>query len=247
MRAWTRGEKLGAWSLVVGGVTCVAVVVSLRSGHPSPPADRTAETGHAEAFRGVLEEQRKLLEEETKALRAELRSLHDERINARRDRIADLAERFTKGERVEYDKILLRNTCRVKVAVALYYADLDGEWITRGWWSVAPGGTVTTDAMTRNAYVYFYAENLAEGRTWTGDSVEESLTLDIVDSRFDHLEGERWVYDPPRSVSFLRRHTGEEWTEHVETFECLLEARPEPGDADEAVPGHAGAAGPAPG
>jgi len=228
MRAWTRGEKIGAWSLIVGGVTCLGVLVaSLRSSGPNvAPADRTAETGHAEAYREVLEEQRKLLAEETRALREELLRLHDERIETRRDRIANLAERFRKGERAEYDKIALRNTCGVEVAVALYYCDLDGDWITRGWWNVAPGATVTTDAITRNAYVYFFAENLAEGRTWTGDGADGALTLDVVDRRFDHLEGERWVYDPPRAVSFFRRHTGEEWTEHVETFECLLEAKP---------------------
>jgi hypothetical protein len=229
MRAWTRGEKIGAWSLLIGGVTCFAVIVaSLRSGPDEAPADRTAETGHAEAYREVLDEQRRLLAEETKALRAELRSLHDERIATRRDRITNLAERFHEGEEAEYDTIALRNACTVEIAVALHYLDLDDAWITRGWWNVAPGQTVTTDAMTRNAYVYFYGENRSAGRSWNGDGTEEALTLDVVDARFDHLEGERWVYDPPVRASFFRRHTGDGWTEHVETFECLVEAKPVP-------------------
>ena len=175
--------QLPALSLVllVGDISLLAVVVaSLRSGPDEAPADRTAETGHAEAYREVLDEQRRLLAEETKALRAELRSLHDERIATRRDRITNLAERFHEGEEAEYDTIALRNACTVEIAVALHYLDLDDAWITRGWWNVAPGQTVTTDAMTRNAYVYFYGENRSAGRSWNGDGTEEALTLDVV-------------------------------------------------------------------
>jgi hypothetical protein len=227
MRAWTRGEKIGCFSLLFAGLTCVAVVASLPPVQalfrPDRP-DRTAETGHADAYRAVLEEQRQLLREETQAVREELRRLHDERIEARRGRIAGLAEELETDGKREYDTLLLHNQCAHDIAVALYYRDLDEKWITRGWWMVKPGETVTTDAMTRNAIVYFYAENQAVGRTWDGAGQADALSLAIVDARFDHLEGERWVYDEPRTVSFRRRHTGDTWQDYVEEFECFVEA-----------------------
>lgn len=232
-RDWITGVRgFLALGLAIFAIVAVWSLLSvLRLGQNRPPGERTADSDHAaesdraELYRGVVEEQRKLLEEETRALREERRRLHDERIAARRDRIALLAERYEDGETRRYDKIELHNACKFKIAVAVHYRDLDDEWITRGWWNVEPGETTTTDAMTRNAYVYFFAENQSEGRSWNGDGDEHALELKTVDNRFDHLRDDPWVYDQPRTVSFFRRHTGEEWTDHVETFECLLEAR----------------------
>jgi hypothetical protein len=230
MRAWTRGEKIGCVSLLVGGVTCLAVILStvqsVRRAVGAEAEGPSSLEGPGSPITALLEEQRKLLAEETASVRAELRRLHDERIALRRDRIEGLARRFEKGERREYDRILLSNHCREDVAVTLYYHDLDEHWITRGWWMVPPGETVTTDAMTRNAYVYIYAENQATGWKWSGSGKEEALELPIVDERFDHIEGDRFVWPDPRTVSFYRIHTGDAWSDVTEEFECLVEAPP---------------------
>ncbi|HEX9735351.1 MAG TPA: DUF1036 domain-containing protein [Thermoanaerobaculia bacterium] len=85
-------------------------------------------------------------------------------------------EGYEKGGNRQYDRILLRSTCDVPVDVALYYLDLDQSWITRGWWSIKPGDTVTTNAMTRNSPIYVYAENQAVGRRWDGEGKEDSLS-----------------------------------------------------------------------
>lgn len=237
MRTWSRGEKLGCLSLVIGALTCGAVLFSVpaiqgvfgrifRSGDPSSGATQTEADPKTETLNQLLEEQRRLLEEHSQATRAEVVKLHDERMDLRKQRIEALAEKYqVRGER-SFDKLLLVNKCTHDVSVALYYMDLDDTWISRGWWTVKPAETVTTDAMTRNSYVYFFAENQAAGRKWDGAGKEASITLPIADVKFDQLDGETFVYPNPRQVTFFRRETGNTWTDFTETFECFLEEPP---------------------
>jgi len=233
MSAWTRGGTVGARSLA----WCFAAAVSLEGCAQGPPGRGTAEAeaAHVEAYRQLIEEHRALLDEETRALHEELRLLRDERIAARRGRIALIAERY-EGEVRAYDTVSLSNSCRFTVSVALHYNDLDDRWITRGWWNVDPGATLETDAKTRNSVLYFFAENRSEGKSWTGDGRDDSLTLSVVDSRFDYLDHDRWAYREPRKVAFFRRDTGEEWVDHVESFDCPLEAPLPPQRKVEASP-----------
>lgn len=205
----------------------------------APGSDRggaESEAARAEAYRQLVEEHRQVLDEESAALREELRLLHEERIAARRGRIALIAKRHREGDVRAYDTIALANRCRFTVSAALHYKDLDDRWITRGWWNLEPGATVETDAVTRNSVLYFFAENRSEGKNWTGDGRDDSLTLSVVDSRFDHLDDDRWAYEEPREVAFFRRETGEDWVDHVETFDCPLEAPLQPRPRVEASP-----------
>lgn len=237
MRAWTRGERIGFFSLVVGALTCTAVLLSvpavqdligrlLRSGEEPAAVTKSAADPKTETLNQLLEEQRRLLEEHSQATRAEVVKLHDERMDLRKQRIEALAEKFSVRNERSFDKLLLRNKCSHDISVALHYMDLDDSWISRGWWAVKPGETVTTDAMTRNSYVFFFGENRTAGRQWDGVGKEGSIELAIADVKFDQLDGETFVYPGPRTVSFFRRETGNTWTDFTETFECLLEAPP---------------------
>jgi len=225
MRAWTRGEKIGFWSMIVGTVTCVAVLASLPSCQRilNGAAAARSEIAPGDPSRLLLEQQRKLFEEQSQAMKDELRRLHDERIALRQKRIEAIAQEFESDGKRSYDRILLESTCDVPIDVALYYLDLDQVWITRGWWTVTPGETVTTNAMTRNSPFYVYAENLSVGRRWDGEGKEDSLSLTVVDARFDHLDGEPFVYDSPRTVSFYGRPTGDTFGDQTEVIECYVE------------------------
>ena len=232
MRAWTRGEKIGAWSMLIGGITCLAVLSTvppfrtwLLGGSPHDAAVAT-EPVDLSLYQEAFEQQKKLFEEKSKALEEEILHLHDERIAARKQRISSMSERYREGDARKYDRILFENLCRIPLHAALHYKDLDETWVTRGWWKIEPGETVTTDAMTRNTPIYLYAENLSEERVFDGTGREDSVSFSVSNARFDHLEGDRFVYADPREVSFFRRDTGKAWTDYKETFECLLEARP---------------------
>ena len=234
MRPWTRGEKIGFWSMLIGGITCLAVLSTAppfrqwlwgSSDAPSP-ATTAVEQVDLGLYQEAFEQQKKLFEEQTLHMQEEIRRLHDERIAARKARISTISERYEKDGKRKYDKILFENLCKIPIWVALHYKDLDDTWISRGWWKVQPGKTVTTDAMTRNTPIYIYAENTSAKRTWDGTGKQGSVSYTISNARFDHIKGERFVFDKPREASFFRRETGKAWTDHKETFECLLEARP---------------------
>lgn len=205
------------------GIGYLALIALVAASCAPGPSDRSGEAAYSEAYRQLVEENRALLAEETQALREELRLLHDERIAARRDRIELIADRH-EGEVRAYDKVALENRCPFVISVAIHYRDLDDRWITRGWWNVDPGATVDTDAKTRNSVLYFFAENRSVGKSFGGDGRDDSTTQSVVDSRFDQLDDDRWAYGEPRKVSFFRRDTGKEWIDHVESFECPLEA-----------------------
>lgn len=162
-------------------------------------------------------------------LRDELRRLREERMSARKERMLALAAGFRDGERREYHRLRLRNTCRYTVAVALRYRDLDESWVSRGWWEVQPGATTTTDAMTREPGYYLYAENQSVGRTWDGKGTAGAVELAISDEKFDQLEGEPSLFSAARNVSFRRHDSGPQWTDPVATFDCPVEETPPPG------------------
>ena len=195
MRQGTRAGSFGCWIAALGLLICgaLAAAVSLPGGLRGLPGGAAAPgRGEARPVEGqaALAQQRLRLDAEARALRDEVGKLREERMNARKERLAVIAERYRRGGRREYDRILLRNTCRYTVAVALRYRDLDDPWVSRGWWEVPGGESLTTDAMTRNRIFYVYAENQKVGRTWEGTGHEGSLALTISDRKFDEVEGD---------------------------------------------------------
>lgn len=233
VRHWTRGEIIALGGTLIGAITCIGVLSTvpplrdwLRTDEPSTAPNTLTEPAEGSVFNQALEQQRMLLQEQTLAMREEVLRLNTERINARKARISATAERFKDGDERKYDRILLANHCSVPIDVAVHYKDIDETWITRGWWRVDPDATVSTDAMTRNTPIYFYAENLSEKRFWDGTGREDSASFKVSNSRFDHLKGETFVFDNPRDVSFYRRETGKAWIDHTEPFKCPVEAEP---------------------
>lgn len=206
--------------LVVGGIAAFQWFVN----RPQEPQWETATENTAPEPDPVREQQAALVEEQVQAAREQTRRLYDERIELRRQKIQLISERLERDGKREYDQILLVNRCPHDIAVAINYRDLDDKWIVRGWWNLKPGEETTTDAMTKNAMVYFYAENIPSGWKFDGSNRPGSRMLPVVDERFDYLEAETNLYPNPREVSFYQVETGTEWTEHREVFECQAEA-----------------------
>jgi uncharacterized membrane protein len=60
------------------------------------------------------------------------------------------------------------------VSVAIMFFDPKscgdhGSWGTRGWWNISPGGSAYV-LNTNNRFFAFYAESLADGAVWSGNS-----------------------------------------------------------------------------
>ena len=54
-------------------------------------------------------------------------------------------------------QVTLKNDCNEKINVAIYYKDLNEDWVTQGWWTVDPYSEVLTTAKSWNSIMYFYA------------------------------------------------------------------------------------------
>lgn len=124
-----------------------------------------------------------------------------------------------RGEQV-FD-LVLKNKCHQKIYVAASYKDLNGTWVTRGWWSIDPFSEISPNIKTKNTYIYFYAYS-PEGKYWSGEGKEgcsweytareEFVTL-YADDKLEGLEG---VEQKP----FVRvRMAGEGW-QHTHSFSC---------------------------
>lgn len=224
------GEPVGCLALLVGLAALLVVATATAPGRRllGSIATDVAPT-LAPQSQTAVEERRLTLGAEAEALREEARRLREERMTARKERMLAIAARHREGERREYHRIRLENRCRYAIAVALYYRDLDLSYVTRGWWEVAPGATMTTDAMTRDAAFYLYAENQAVGRTWDGAGKGGAIAREIGDEKFDQLDGEPLLFRASRTASFARRDAGPRWADAVETFECPVEETPPPG------------------
>lgn len=226
------GRRIGCvvLSILVGlGAYFVISGPSLDSLVGGVPASKESEPPPADSAEDqkLLEDAReRLLDEHRQTARDEALRLHEERMELRRERVGLLAEKWQKGGTKTFDGIELKNTCQHTLNVVLYYMDLDDQWIRRGWWEVKPGDTVSTDARTRNAFVYFYAENLAEKVVLDGDGLEGALEMAVVNAKFDQLDGDPFLYPNSRNVWLYQRKTGNTWQDYVEELRCYLEAPP---------------------
>lgn len=159
-------------------------------------------------------------EERRQAAKAEALRLHTERMALRSQRLDSVAaQQEAQGQRL-HNTLAIANGCHAPLFAAIHYQDLDNHWVTRGWWQVQPGQTAATDARPTSANVYFYAENTGLNLFWSGEGQPDSVEKEIIDERFDYLNGEPFVYDNPRKVSFFRANTGPDWTSYTHTFTC---------------------------
>lgn len=99
------------------------------------------------------------------------------------------------------------NNCRHEIRLAVHYRNMDGDWVTRGWWIFEPGETsVLREARGRirsmNQNWYYYAECTGSRRChWTGDDVQVRLrgrTLDMI-RRTDRQGDNEWAIRCSRS------------------------------------------------
>lgn len=225
------GEPVGCLALLVGVAALLVFAAATTPGRRliGSIAPDVAATLVPEGAISAVEERRAAKDAEAEALREEARRLREERMTARKERMLAIAARHGEGEGRQFHRIRLDNRCRYAIAVALYYRDLDLSFVTRGWWEVAPGATMTTDAMTRDPVFYLYAENQAVGRTWDGAGTEGAIAREIGDEKFDQLDGEPLLFRASRTATFARRDAGPQWRDAVETFECPVEETPPPG------------------
>ena len=69
------------------------------------------------------------------------------------------APEATAQVRGNHDRIYLRNECNRKIQTAIHVEDINGGWVTKGWYILQPGESAYV-ADTRNSTFYVYAESV---------------------------------------------------------------------------------------
>lgn len=82
-------------------------------------------------------------------------------------------------------RILFRNDCSTGFRVAVRHVDLNGQWVTSGWYMVKPGSERTI-LPTTNTIFFFTAE--AFGRVWSGEDELHTVRDDPVPYGFRRVE-----------------------------------------------------------
>ena len=68
----------------------------------------------------------------------------------------------------EYYKINVKNKCYKEIEIAIRIKNLDGEWESKGWYTIKPYDEAYV-ANTNNRIFYYYAESLDGKLKWKGD------------------------------------------------------------------------------
>lgn len=79
--------------------------------------------------------------------------------------------------KAQFETVIIRNNCWREIQVAINYLGLEGNWITDGWWRLAPGESAQV-ARTRNNIIYLYGESIGPANSriyWNGGDLYRSI------------------------------------------------------------------------
>ena len=110
-------------------------------------------------------------------------------------------EAFDAGRRF---RVHIKNSCHKTIYVAIHYKNLNGNWVTEGWWELPPGERNYV-ADTDNRIDYIYAESKGPNRSyWAGD------------------DGYRWsVRNSDKMYEYReKKTTRKSWGDWTHTFTC---------------------------
>jgi len=114
--------------------------------------------------------------------------------------------------------VKLTNSCKEQsISAAVHYEDVSGQWSTTGWFVVAAGGTCDTGLVATGPLVYFYGEN--ENNTWDASKGEHSIALTVDDHDAFTVTGTSSALKHAKTVSFFGREFSPGEDRSV-TFDC---------------------------
>jgi hypothetical protein len=70
--------------------------------------------------------------------------------------------------------VTFKNKCYDDIYVAVHYKDMDGVWITKGWFKIAAYANAFLFS-TKNRNIYYTAESANGNHKWTGDDLYKSV------------------------------------------------------------------------
>ena len=123
----------------------------------------------------------------------------------------------------EYHTLVFKNKCgKGPVTVVATYMDLEGQWVSVGWWKIPEGGVVESGAYSKNRVFYLYAHNEDQQIVWNGDGKPEAHETDVVDTAFVRKvqPPEPLLGKHKHSVNMFKVTVAPQWGNWDESFTC---------------------------
>jgi len=117
-------------------------------------------------------------------------------------------------------RILLQNTCKSQIFVAIRSETYQGRFMRKGWWVLEPGGVVQTDVATVNPNVYFYAYSHGATSSWNGDGEPTSLNRTVQSKAFAAEDAEQLTGAGTTAVNFFRATINVLRPTFTQSFSC---------------------------
>jgi len=75
---------------------------------------------------------------------------------------------------IDFYGVTLKNNSNTTIYAAVKYLDINGKWVTEGWWKIKPGNTSRPDIKATGKYIYYHAHNEEYSLYW-GDAIESNV------------------------------------------------------------------------
>ena len=89
--------------------------------------------------------------------------------------------------------IKFNNQCTVTINTAIYYQDVNGNWVTKGWWVIAPNES-TNIAYTINPSIFTYGYSTDGKLVWEGDAIHQIINGSNDTYGFREFNISNWQY-----------------------------------------------------
>ena len=132
----------------------------------------------------------------------------------------NLSRKYILKNKEYFYRIELHNPCREKIYWSIYYEGLDGEWRTRGWWSTVGAQSYQPGVLTRNRYIWVYAEAEGRSRYWNGEGKPDVKSIKVSSKWFFNTESESVPGIHERSELFFRVDLGGVWGTETVLIRC---------------------------
>jgi uncharacterized membrane protein len=202
----------------------VILVIALKPKTPETPIETDLQRQvrlQQEALKAQQqkEEQARLEKEQRERQAKEAEQSEISRSEADETAFAQTQTQLMQGLNGNYHSITFHNNCaKADILVASTYMDLQGNWVTHGWWKVKSLGTLDPNLYSRSPVFYFYAHSVNQDLVWnTGDS---TIDATVVGNRFMHKMASPALGSDKRTVKMFKSAYADQYGRHSQSFTC---------------------------
>jgi serine/threonine protein kinase/uncharacterized membrane protein len=110
------------------------------------------------------------------------------------------------------------NCAKADINVAATYMDLQGNWVTQGWWKVSSLAVVNPKLYSNSPVMYFYAYSVKPALYW--NSAADTIDVPVVENRFMHRTSSPALGTNKHTVKMMKSTFANTYGRHDYLFTC---------------------------